>query len=470
MVNLQTEIPQDIIFDMESTPSAAVTQVTVYNPNEIINLFSESLARRGAGIVNVRGIYQKGKNTSYGGYFYDFLKDEFAQYELSIKIPGMLRKGLEEGNLVDMKGTIDRRVSNNCTVQLTLNVTGVIVIQEQTFSEEELRRIEIRKKKSQAGYRKVDNILEGAIFADRRPSVALVFADSSITDADFDAGKQAAEVQIDFTEYRVSFARPRDFVNTLHEADSRGHDVICVVRGGGSGLEALENLDVLDCIAGMGTAVVSAVGHAADKVFINEISDLEIGTPSLLGSYFKDLVEKVAKKKADSTAALTRKIEAQFKEQIETSKKQNAELQKKFDELSKNSAEATKKHDEQVKESQAQNKKLQEMVDAMSKGAGLTQKKYNEQVAGLQAQLKTITESNQKQSEELTKKIGEMQQTVTRLTDTNTRTNAQLIEANKRNGELQAQLAAAKGKGGSKALTIVFAIISVILLLALILK
>lgn len=470
MVNLQTESQPQQIVDMESTPSAPVAQVTVYNPNEIINLFSESLARRGAGIINVRGIYQKGKNTSYGGYFYDFLKDEFTQYELSIKIPGLLREGLEEGNLVDMKGTIDRKVNNNCTVQLTLNVTGVIIVQEQTFSEEEIRRIEIRKKKSQAGYRKVDNILEGAIFADKRPSVALVFADSSITDADFDAGKQAAEVQIDFTEYRVSFARPKDFVQTLREADGRGHDVICVVRGGGSGLEALENLDVLDCIAGMGTAVVSAVGHAADKVFINEISDLEIGTPSLLGSYFKDLVEKVAKKKADSTAALTRKIEAQFKEQIETSKKQNAELQKKFDELSKQSAEATKKHDEQVKESQAQNKKLQEMVDAMSKGAGQTQKKYNEQVAGLQAQLKTITESNQKQSEELTKKIGEMQTSITNLTNENAKVNRELSSANSHNSQLQAELAAAQNKGGNKVLTIVLAVISVILLVALFLK
>lgn len=232
---------------------------------------------------------------------------------MSIKIPDGLRSGLEDGNLVEMRGTVDRKVNNYCTVQLQLNVTGVAVVQEQTISEDDLRRIEIRKKKASSGYRKVDNILESAIFADRRPSVALVFADSSITDADFDAGKEAAAVQIDFHEYRVSFARAEAFVTTLRQADTDGHDVICVVRGGGSGLEALENLDVLDCIAGMETAVVTAVGHAADKVFINEIADLEIGTPSLLGSYFKDLVEKVAKKKADSTAALTKKIEAQFK-------------------------------------------------------------------------------------------------------------------------------------------------------------
>lgn len=116
----------------------------------------------------------------------------------------------------------------------------------------------------------MDNILESAIFADRRPSVALVFADSSITDADFDAGKEAAAVQIDFREYRVSFARPEAFIATLRQADSDGHDVICVVRGGGSGLEALENLDVLDCIAGMEAAVVTAVGHAADKVLSDD--------------------------------------------------------------------------------------------------------------------------------------------------------------------------------------------------------
>ena len=35
------------------------SQVTIYNPNEIINLFSESLSRRGPGIVNVRGNLRK---------------------------------------------------------------------------------------------------------------------------------------------------------------------------------------------------------------------------------------------------------------------------------------------------------------------------------------------------------------------------------------------------------------------------
>ena len=114
----------------------------------------------------------------------------------------------------------------------------------------------------------------------------------------------------------------------LRQADADRNDCVCIVRGGGAGLEALEDISVLECIAGMRTPVITAVGHTPDKVFINEIADLEKETPSLLGTYFKDLVDSVAKKKADSVAALSRKIEAQFKQQLDTAKKQNEELQK----------------------------------------------------------------------------------------------------------------------------------------------
>lgn len=444
--------------------------VLVYNPNEIINIFADSLARKSNGVITVRGIYHPKGSVSYSGYYYDSLRDEFSSYELSLKVPSLLRENLDDGNLVELRGTIERKVNNYCSVQLTLNVTGAAVVKEQTVSEDELKRIEVRKKKAASGFKNVDIILENAMFADRRPSVGLIFADSSITDSDFNAGKDAAAVHVDFLEYRVSFARPAEFVSVLRRADVAGHDVVCVVRGGGSGLEALENLDVLECVAGMNTAVVTAVGHVEDDVFIENVADKKIGTPSLLGTYFKDIVENVAKKKADSTAALTKKIEGQFKEQIETSKKQNAELQKKFEELTKASADAAKKHDDQVKAAQAQNKTLQDKITEMGKSAEATQKQNKEQNDKLQKQLKEITESNRKQSEELTKKIGQMQTSITALTGENAKVNRELSAANTRNSQLQAELAASKGKGGKNTAIAVLAILVIFLFVALLLK
>lgn len=403
-----------------------IRQVTVYNPNQIINLFSDQLARKSKGEISVRGIFQKGKGKEYYGFYYDNLKDEKSPYVITIKISAELREGLQEGNLIDVSGVIDRKVTENCSVQLQLNVVSLVMVQEQTISEEQLRRIEIRKRKSEAGFKNVDILLENAIFSEKRPSVALVFADSSITDSDFNAGKDAASVQIEFEEYRVSFANSQVFAAMLAKIDQKGYDAVCIVRGGGSGLEALENLQLLECVSGMKTAVVTAVGHVEDNPFIEEIVDKKVGTPSLLGQYFKDLVESVSKKKADSTAALSKKIEAQFKQQIENAKKQNADLQKKLDDLTKASKEATTKHDEQVKAAQLQNTELQKKLTELTANSAEAAKKHDEQVKNaqelnklLQEQIKKLTETSAEAQKKDKEQNDALQNQLKEITKTN---------------------------------------------------
>ena len=424
------------------TPSEArkseVPAPTIYNPGEVIGLFTEAIAKRSPGVIHVRGIYHPGKGVLYGGYYYDILHDELSSKELSIMVSPHIRVQLVDGNLVDLKGLVERRVTNDCSVRLLLQVTGMSVVQEQTVSEEDMKRIEIRNGKAKAGFKNVDGILESAIYADRRPSVGLIFADSSITDADFNSGKEAAGTMVDFWEYRVSFARPDAFVQKLRDVDGNGHDCICIVRGGGAGLEALDNLSVLECVAGMKTAVITAVGHTVDKVFINEIADLEIGTPSLLGSYFQNLVENVSKKKADSTAALTRKIEAQFKQQIENAKKQNEELQK----------------------------QLAGLRDATTKAQAL----HDAQVKAAQGQLTKIVETNKAQSDALTVKIGKMQETIETLTKQNQTLNSRYSDEKARKEVLERDLREAQKKGSKEGLIIAIIILSILLIVSLILR
>ena len=417
---------------------SVVSVPTTYSPSEVVGIFAEVLARRSAGLIHVRGIYRPGKGVPYGGYFYDTLRDELSTKELPIMVSPHIRTQLVDGNLVDLKGLVERRVANDCSVRLLLQVTGMSIVQEQTISEDDLKRIEIRNGKAKAGFKNVDGILESAIYADRRPSVGLIFADSSITDADFNRGKEAAGTMVDFWEYRVSFARPDTFVQKLRDVDGYGHDCICIVRGGGAGLEALDNLSVLECVAGMKTAVVTAVGHTVDKVFINEIADLEIGTPSLLGSYFQNLVENVAKKKADSTAALTRKIEAQFKQQIENAKKQNEELQKQIAGLREATTKAQALHDAQVK--------------------------------AAQGQLTKIVETNKAQSDALTGKIGKMQETIDTLTKQNQTLNSRYSDEKARKEVLERDLREAQKKGNKEGLIIAVIILSILLIVSLILR
>ena len=459
-----------------------------FAPSEVIGIFSQYLATKGNGRITVQGEYLKTGNKNYGGYFYDELVDQMTEQQLFLKMPAILREDLEAGKIIEVYGLIERRVQRDCSVKLSLCVSGINDVQEKEISEEDLRRVEIRRKKGENGYRKVDNILESIIFADKSPSVALLYAESSITDSDFAQGKESAESAVDFNEYRVSFARPDDFVRKLQEIDGNGHDIMCIVRGGGSGLEALENLDVLDCVAGLKTPVISAVGHVEDQVFINEISDLEIGTPSLLGSWFQNHVESIAKKKADSTAALTKKIEGQFKQQLETSKKQNAELQKKFDELNKTSTEAQKLHDKQVKDAAKLHKEqmegLQKKIAELTKASQDSQKLHDEQVKAaaaqhkthmetLQGQLKTLTESNSRQAKDFNVRLGKMQEnagklneSISKLTAENTASMKALTAEKEKNAELQN----AMGQKKTSSLVYILSAAVVILLILLFIK
>lgn len=440
-----------------------VRMPAIYNPSEVIGLFSEALAKRSDGVIIVRGIYHPGRGISYNGYFFDVLKEEFSNRELTIIVPAEMRSQLSEGNLVELKGLVERRVGNDCSVKLQLSVTGMAVVQEQTMSEEDQKRIEIRGSKAKAGFKNVDAVLESAIYADRRPSVGLVYAEASITDKDFNAGREAAGTLIDFKEYRVSFSRPDAFISELRRVDSAGHDCICIIRGGGAGLESLENLSVLECVSTMRTPVVTAVGHTTDKVFINEVADLEKGTPSLLGSYFKNLVESVSKKKADSTAALSRKIEAQFKQQLDTARKQNEELQKKIAALTKSSEEAQKLHDQQVKASQKQ-------LDDLAKGNGLARQKDREQMDALQKQLATLTENSKNQSEGFNRQLGKMQENINTLTRENKSLTAQYTEANAKKEALERSLREEQDKKSGKGLIVAVVILAILLVLSLALR
>lgn len=53
----------------------------VYKPSEIIGIFNSILAKQSvnAQVVYLRGIYLASGKQSYGGYYYDMLRDDYRQ-------------------------------------------------------------------------------------------------------------------------------------------------------------------------------------------------------------------------------------------------------------------------------------------------------------------------------------------------------------------------------------------------------
>lgn len=54
------------------------------------------------------------------------------------------------------------------------------------------------------------------------------------------------------------------------------YDVIAIIRGGGAGLEALDEVELLETLVNMNTAWMYGAGHEGEKLFILNIADKAI--------------------------------------------------------------------------------------------------------------------------------------------------------------------------------------------------
>ena len=480
----------------EIVPQYQGVPQTIYKPSEIIGIFNSILAKQSvnAQVVYLRGVYLANPKQGNWSYCYDTLRDEDSQEELTLQITHQQRENLKNGNLVSVGGVLNRSISSKGYIQIILKVSRIEIVKEQAIDEAEIKRMELRQKKATVGFKNVDSILEGLLFTDNRPKVALVFAATSITLSDFEAGINAAKSAIDFEEYRANFSNVPELIGLLRKIDASGFDVIAIIRGGGGGIEKLDDLTVLEAIVNLATPTIGAIGHVEEKLFIKQLVDKAAPTPNGLGQYFSEMVETVNEKNTRSSAVLTEQIKKQFKDQLEAGKKQNEELQKKLQALTKNQEEATKKHNEQVQaltkaqqeatkkhseQVQAatkQNQELQKKLTDITKANETAQKQQSEAMGKLQAQLKAQTEASTKQSKEFADNLKKMQETntelnksLTRLTAQNTQAVKDLNDAKEKARQLEQQLQDS-GNGG-KTVWIVIALIAIIaLIVVLVLK
>lgn len=447
----------------------------VYKPSEIIGIFNSILAKQSvnAQVVYLRGVYLANPKQGNWSYCYDTLRDEDSQEELTLQITHQQRENLKNGNLVSVGGVLNRSISSKGYIQIILKVSRIEIVKEQAIDEAEIKRMELRQKKATVGFKNVDSILEGLLFTDNRPKVALVFAATSITLSDFEAGINAAKSAIDFEEYRANFSNVPELIGLLRKIDASGFDVIAIIRGGGGGIEKLDDLTVLEAIVNLATPTIGAIGHVEEKLFIKQLVDKAAPTPNGLGQYFSEMVETVNEKKTRSRAVLTEQIRKQFKDQLEAGQKQNKELQEKLAALTKNQEATQKLHKEQVEAMGKQNQELQKKLSDITKANETAQKQQSEAMVRLQAQMKEQREAHAKQQQEFNASLKKMQETngelnksLSKLTVQNAQAAKDLNDAGERQRQLERQLQeAVEGKSNVWMWVAIVAIIGALILL-----
>lgn len=416
----------------------------IYTPSEVAYIFREQL-KTPLKVVMIEGVYrQNPKSGNYSGYFYDILMERNGNYEITLVVPAAIRVKMKDGTLVRVSGVISKELGLKCSIVLRFHVTRYDVIKDKVISENELKLLNLQTKKSANGFRNVDAILESKLLRGEKPNICLLFAKNTITDLDFKQGLEAARSHIDFVEENETFTQIPLFKSKLNLLDKRGYDVIAIVRGGGNGIkEVFNNPDLIETVVNLSTPFVTGVGHPGEKPFIAKVADKDLGTPSLLGVYFKDLVNSVISQKEKSKAVLVEQVKKQFEERIKASEKQNKELQNKITELNKSAENAQKLYKEQIETMKKQHETTEKQVKVYEEQA----KNFNENIAKMQ-QANT-----------------DLQKSLTDMTTQNAKTVNELANAKALTTKLEEQLKLAEKQTKP---VILYVILAVFILLAII--
>ena len=329
----------------------------IYSPGAVLNLFNNSiLLKETRRIIRLRGIFVQGKGAFYNGAYYDSLRDETSDAQITLIVPALIRNELQPNKTVTLNGFITRRVVNNASrIDIQLTVTELIEQTAGKYAEEALRSIEIMQGKAAAGFRDVQGFIKGRIINGEPFMISVVIGKNAIIDSDIkhQLRESIGFYQIEFL--RINLSSETAIVSTLRALDENGTDIIVVSRGGGENLDIFNKVAIAETAIALNALLITAIGHKEDVTLLQNVADKAFITPSELGQFLNDTynytVEELQHSRAQLVESVTKQLKAGYEKEIENLKEQNKAL----DELKKlSTADLQRVYEEKQKLSERQ--------------------------------------------------------------------------------------------------------------------
>ena len=295
---------------MESENQAPV----IYSPAAVLNLFNNSISlKQTQRIIQLKGIFQFGKGSLYSGSYYDSLRDESSDAQITLIVPALIRNELQPNKTVTINGFITRRVVGNASrIEIQLTVTELVDQAQNKYSAEEIKRIEIQQAKAAAGFRDVHNWIKDKIIKDEPFKIGVIVGKTAIIDNDIkhQLRESIAFYNLDF--HRVNLSSELEIITAMQELEDQDTDIIVISRGGGENLELFNKAAIAEKAIGLRSLLVTAIGHKDDVTLLQKVADRSFITPSEFGQFLNDTFNQTNEELQNSRAQLIESVKKQL--------------------------------------------------------------------------------------------------------------------------------------------------------------
>lgn len=158
-------------------------------------------------------------------------------------------------------------------------------------------------------------VVVSEIFLKEKPTMVLITNQGGEADRDIRSQLSGYEDLVTFEVVPVKMTVPESVAQAVRLVQSRVGMVDCVViaRGGGEGIQALEQESVLVAVSERVIPVMTAIGHASHSTLLDELADLSFPVPSALGRWVRDQLEMKARRVAEQKRLGLMDIEREYR-------------------------------------------------------------------------------------------------------------------------------------------------------------
>lgn len=294
----------------------------VYSPASLVSIFSKAfILPEERKIIQVKGVFQKSGTVPYGDHYYDKLKDEASDHTLTIITSSLVHNDLKDNTTIQFNGFVTRKIDKYGRIEFQVNFIDLMHTSANKYSEEDAKKIEIINAKLKSGIKDLDSLIKHHAYNNSKMKIAVIIGKSAIIDSDITTALGASVAHYDLYFHRVSIASIKEISDAIIKFDNSDVELICVARGGGEQMEALNKSELAEYILDRKKIIASAIGHADDVSLFEKISDKRFTTPTAFGTYLKqiydetieDLSKSKAKMQKDITTSLTKIYDEQLK-------------------------------------------------------------------------------------------------------------------------------------------------------------
>jgi len=291
-----------------------------YTPAALLHAVGNSLS---SPLLNqvfaVKGIYKPGKGVNYNGAFYDILKDEYTDSDITLVTPERLRPQLSNGQLIEASVYLAKRFQLSAgRIDLLLTLNELFSKKEHVIDEAQTRTFVLLQQKARAGYKDADSFIRQRLFQQQPVNVTILVGQGAIVDQDIKHQVREAMIAYEFKYGRVNLSQPAEIIKALETHD--GADILIIARGGGENMAIFDNPAIGETALKLRSIFMTALGHTTDEPLLQKLADKAFITPTALGQYFHELyskaIDEINGSKAKLIGDLTKQIELSFQARL----------------------------------------------------------------------------------------------------------------------------------------------------------